>query len=117
MGESSGVNSPGGSRSVGGSAFIGHIGDVTAVSIGGMIVNNLNSTVWKSNPVWSRGRISVSLLILFKFSTTIIVSYAVLVSVGGGGVVVLFMSIGGGSCRDAKSSRDEGSKNNNSLKI
>ena len=51
MGESSGVNSPGGSRSVGGSAFIGHIGDVTAVSIGGMIVNNLNSTVWKSNPV------------------------------------------------------------------
>ena len=51
MGGSSGVNSPGGSRSVGRSSLIGYIGDVTAVSIGGMIVNNLNSTVRKSNPV------------------------------------------------------------------
>ena len=110
------MNRLGGSGSVGGNALVGHIGDVTAVSVGGVIGDDLGSAVGESNPVGSGGGVSVPLLVLGEVSAAIVVGYAVLVGVGGGGVVVGFCAIGGRTGGGAHSGGDKGGKDDNSLK-
>merc|ERR1719309_1311927 len=72
------------SRSVriAGYSFIGDILNVSGVSIS-TIVDHLSPAIRKSHPVCTRGGVSISLLLLSKVSSTVVITDSILVSIQG----------------------------------
>merc|ERR1712038_273075 len=72
------------SRSVriAGYSFIGDILNVSRVSIC-TIVDHLSPAIRKSHPVCTRGGVSISLLLLSKVSSTVVITDSILVSIQG----------------------------------
>merc|ERR1712106_66635 len=68
------------SSSIAGNSFIGDILDVSRVSISA-IVDNLSPAIRKSHPVAARGGVTISLLLLSKVISTVVVTYSILVGV------------------------------------
>merc|ERR1719350_1123596 len=66
--------------SIAGDSFIGDILDVSRVSISA-IVDHLSPAIRKSHPVGARGGVSISLLLLSKVSSTVVITHSVLVSI------------------------------------
>merc|ERR1719369_2232449 len=72
------------SRSVriAGYSFVGDILNVSRVSIS-TIVDHLSPAIRKSHPVCTRGGVSISLLLLSKVSSTVVITDSILVSIQG----------------------------------
>merc|ERR1719430_2465059 len=72
------------SRSVGiaGYSFIGDILNISRVPIS-TIVDHLSPAIRKSHPVCTRGGVSISLLLLSKVSSTVVITDSILVSIQG----------------------------------
>merc|ERR1712055_386434 len=72
------------SRSVriAGYSFIGDILNISRVSIS-TIVDHLSPAIRKSHPVCTRGGVSISLLLLSKVSSTVVIADSILVSIQG----------------------------------
>merc|ERR1712106_671904 len=68
------------SSSIAGNSFIGDILNVSRVSISA-IVDNLSPAIRKSHPVAARGGVTISLLLLSKVISTVVVTYSILVGV------------------------------------
>ena len=66
--------------SIAGNSFIGDILDVSRVSISA-IVDHLSPAIRKSHPVGARGGVSISLLLLSKVSSTVVITHSILVSI------------------------------------
>merc|ERR1719430_322421 len=74
----SGMNSR--SVRIAGYSFIGHILNISRVSIS-TIVDHLSPAIRKSHPVCTRGGVSISLLLLSKVSSTVVITDSILVSI------------------------------------
>ena len=68
-------------RSITSVSFIHNLGNVTRISIGCVISNNLSTTIRKSYTVLSGCRIAITFFILTKVGATVIVLNGILVSV------------------------------------
>merc|ERR1719427_2300691 len=68
------------SGSIAGYSFIGDILNVSRVSIS-TIVDHLSPAIRKSHPVCTRGGVSISLLLLSKVSSTVVITDSILVSI------------------------------------
>ena len=66
--------------SIAGNSFIGDVLDVSRVSISA-IVDHLSPAIRKSHPVGARCGVSISLLLLSKVGSTVVITHSVLVSV------------------------------------
>merc|ERR1711892_1114876 len=92
--------------SIAGNTFIGDILDVSRVSISA-VVDHLSPAVRKSHPVGARGGVSISLLLLGKVSSTVVITDSILESIqgrlskvrGGRGGIALGSRGGGGSSK------------------
>merc|ERR1712123_222836 len=90
--------------SIAGNTFIGDILDVSRVSISA-VVDHLSPAVRKSHPVGARGGVSISLLLLGKVSSTVVITDSILESIqsrlskvkGGRGGIALGSRGGRGS--------------------
>jgi len=90
--------------SIAGNTFISDILDVSRVSISA-VVDHLSPAVRKSHPVGARGGVSISLLLLGKVSSTVVITDSILESIqsrlskvrGGRGGIALGSRGGGGS--------------------
>merc|ERR1719378_480872 len=98
------------SRSVGGDSLIGDLSNISTVGISSVVVDNLGSAIRKSNSVGSRGGVSISILLLIKVSSAVVISYSILVSIDRG---VIIDGLGSVSLREGSS--QEGGENNSSL--
>merc|ERR1711970_1332590 len=67
---------------VAGYSFIGDILNISGVSISA-IVDHLSPAIRKSHPVCTRGGVSISLLLLSKVSSTVVITDSILVSIQG----------------------------------
>merc|ERR1712123_292376 len=74
------------SSSIAGNSFIGYILDVSRVSISA-IVDNLSPAIRKSHPVAARGGVTISLLLLSKVISTVVVTHSILVGVHWGLII------------------------------
>merc|ERR1712106_1077120 len=74
------------SSSIAGDSFIGDILDVSRVSISA-IVDNLSPAIRKSHPVAARGGVTISLLLLSKVISTVVVTHSILVGVHWGLII------------------------------
>merc|ERR1719435_418356 len=68
------------SGSIAGYSFIGDILNVSRVSISA-IVDHLSPAIRKSHSVCTRGGVSISLLLLNKVSSTVVITDSILVSI------------------------------------
>merc|ERR550519_234733 len=68
------------SGSIAGYSFIGDILNVSRVAIS-TIVDHLSPAIRKSHPVCTRGGVSISLLLLSKVSSTVVITDSILVSI------------------------------------
>merc|ERR1712128_298641 len=102
----SGMNSWCGS--IAGNTFISDILDVSRVSISA-VVDHLSPAVRKSHPVGARGGVSISLLLLGKVSSTVVITDSILESIqsrlskvrgGRGGIALRSRGGGKGICED-----------------
>ena len=57
------------------------IGHIASVGISYTVGDNLSATIWKSNPVGSKGGVTIPLFILAKICTRVIVSNGILVGI------------------------------------
>merc|ERR1712128_362560 len=94
--------------SIAGNTFIGYILDVSRVSISA-VVDHLSPAVRKSHPVGARGGVSISLLLLGKVSSTVVITNSILESIqsrlskvrgGRGGISLGSRGSGKGSGED-----------------
>merc|ERR1739838_681964 len=74
------------SSSIAGNSFIGDILDVSRVSISA-IVDKLSPAIRKSHPVAARGGVAISLLLLSKVISTVVVTHSILVGVHWGLII------------------------------
>merc|ERR1712106_458783 len=74
------------SSSIAGNSFIGDILDVSRASISA-IVDNLSPAIRKSHPVAARGGVTISLLLLSKVISTVVVTHSILVGVHWGLII------------------------------
>merc|ERR1712106_130659 len=74
------------SSSIAGNSFIGDILNVSRVSISA-IVDNLSPAIRKSHPVAARGGVTISLLLLSKVISTVVVTHSILVGVHWGLII------------------------------
>merc|ERR1712106_656570 len=74
------------SSSIAGNSFIGDILDVSRVSISA-IVDNLSPAIRKSHPVAARGGVTISLLLLSKVISTVVVTHSILVGIHWGLII------------------------------
>merc|ERR1712106_1149137 len=74
------------SSSIAGDSFIGDILDVSRVSISA-IVDNLSPAIRKSHPVAARGGVTISLLLLSKVISTVVVTHSILVGIHWGLII------------------------------
>merc|ERR1712106_686796 len=65
---------------IAGDSFMGDILDVSRVSISA-IVDNLSPAIRKSHPVAARGGVTISLLLLSKVISTVVVTHSILVGI------------------------------------
>merc|ERR1712168_1038472 len=70
------------SSSVASNPLIGDICNVSRLPIS-TIVDPLSPAIRKSHPVCTRGGVSISLLFLCKVSSTVVITYSILVSIQG----------------------------------
>ena len=103
-------------RSVGRNSFIGDLSNITAVCISSVVGDNLGSAIRKSNPVGSRGCVSISLLVLAVPGSAVIISNSVLVGVHCRLIIGWFRGVPRGR-REAQGSGNKAAQNNNSLQI
>ena len=66
--------------SIAGNSFIGNINNISRVSICA-VVDNLSSAIRKSNSVGARGGVAISLLLLGKVSSAVVIVDSILVSI------------------------------------
>ena len=66
---------------VGSYSFICNLGDVARVGIGGSVGDDLGTTIGKSDTVWSRCGIAVTLFALSEGSLAVIISYGIFVGI------------------------------------
>merc|ERR1712106_1002359 len=71
---------------IAGDSFIGDILDVSRVSISA-IVDNLSPAIRKSHPVAARGGVTISLLLLSKVISTVVVTHSILVGIHWGLII------------------------------
>ena len=107
-----------GRRSVFGFTSVFDVSDVSAMSIVNMVSHNLESAIGKSNTVFARGSISVTVFILTKVSSRVVIGHSILVivhrrdiGISGG------RSVGRGSGRGSQSGSKKGGEGNDGLKI
>ena len=62
-------------------SFIHNLGNVTRISIGCVISNNLSTTIWKSYTVLSGCRIAITFFILTKVYSAVFIFYTILICV------------------------------------
>merc|ERR1712106_616909 len=74
------------SSSIAGNSLIGDILDVSRVSISA-IVDNLSPAIRKSHPVAARGGVTISLLLLSKVISTVVVTHSILVGIHWGLII------------------------------
>merc|ERR1712106_1163532 len=74
------------SSSIAGNSFIGDILDVSRASISA-IVDNLSPAIRKSHPVAARGGVTISLLLLSKVISTVVVTHSILVGIHWGLII------------------------------
>merc|ERR550519_2070957 len=101
-------------RSVVGNAFIGNLSNIATVGISSVVVDHLGSAVRESNSVGSRGGVAISLFILAELGSAVVISNAVLISIGSRLVIRRLRSVARGN---AKGSSHQGGQNDNSLHI
>jgi len=64
-----------------GLAFVLHIGNISRVSISGVVGHNLGATVWKSNTVLSICGIAIPVLVLGKVGTRVVIGNSITILV------------------------------------
>ena len=62
-------------------SFVGNLGNISGVSISGSVGDSLDTAIWKSYSVRSRGGVTVTLFVLVEVSLAVVISYGVFVSV------------------------------------
>ena len=102
-------------RSVVGNSLIADISNISTVGISNVVVDHLGPAVRKSHSVGSTGGVAVSLLILTKLGSTVVISHAILVGIDSRLVIGGLRSVARGSGH-AKGSTEQGGESNNSLK-
>ena len=105
------------SRTVGGHALVGHVGDVAAVGIGHVVVDVLHPAVGQSHSVGAAGGVAVPLLLLTEVGAAVVVGNAVLVGVDGGLLMVAATVAGSAASRKslAKGGADNHGEDEESL--
>ena len=96
-------------------SLIGDISNITTVGISNVVVDHLGPAVRKSYSVGSTGGVAISLLILTKLGSTVVISYSILEGIDSRLVIGGLRSVARGS-RQAKGSTEQGGENDNSLK-
>ena len=86
----------GGSGGVLGLAGVGHISNITAVGVGNLVVDSLQSAVGKGDAVRAGGGVPVSVLSGLEVGTGVVVGNGVVVGVHGGLVVFGLSGVVGG---------------------
>ena len=104
-----------GGRSVVGNSLIADISNITTVGISNVVVDHLGPAVRKSYSVGSTGGVAISLLILTKLGSTVVISHAILVGIDGRLVIGGLRSVARGSGH-AKGSAEEGREGDSGLK-
>merc|ERR1711905_90646 len=69
-------------RSIVGSTFIRDINNIATVGISSVVVDHLGSAVRESNSIGSRGGVAISLFICAKLGSAVVISNAILISIG-----------------------------------
>merc|ERR1719209_2769892 len=103
-------------RSVVGNSLIADISNISTVGISNVVVDHLGPAVRKSHSVGSTGGVAVSLLILTKLGSTVVISHAILVGIDGRLVIGGLRGVARGSGH-AKGSTEQGGESDNSLHV
>merc|ERR1711970_1626003 len=103
-------------RSVMGNAFIGNFSNIATVGISSVVVDHLGSAVRESNSIGSRGGVAISLFICAKLGSAVVISNAVLISIGSRLVIRGLSSITRSSSH-TKGSSQQGGQNDDSLHV
>merc|ERR1719308_622562 len=103
-------------RSVVGNSLIGDISNITTVGISNIVVDHLGPAVRKSYSIGSTGGVTISLLILTKLGSTVVISHSILEGIDGRLVIGGLRSVARGSGQ-AKGSSEQGGDNDNSLHL
>merc|ERR1719244_744983 len=103
-------------RSVVGNAFIGNLSNIATVGISSVVVDHLGSAVRESNSVGSRSGVAISLFILAKLGSAVVISNTVLVSIDSRLIIRRLRSIARSS-RHTKGSSQQSGQNDDSLHV
>ena len=57
------------------------ISNIARIGISNIVVDNLGAAVWKSNPVFAIGGISIPVLVLGKVDTGVVICYSIAILV------------------------------------
>merc|ERR1712055_592300 len=114
--DSMGNSRVGRGRSVVGNSLVGNFSNIATVGISGVVVDHLGSAVRESNSVGSRGGVAISLLILAELGSAVVISNAVLISIGSRLVIRGLRSITRSS-RHTKGSSQQSGQNDDSLHV
>merc|ERR1719228_2534060 len=100
-------------RSVVGNSLIADISNISTEGISNVVVDHLGPAVRKSHSVGSTGGVAVSLLILTKLGSTVVISHAILVGIDGRLVIGCWLrSVARGSGH-AKGGTEQGRESDN----
>merc|ERR1712055_296902 len=80
--DSMGNSRVGRGRSVVGNSLVGNFSNIATVGISSVVVDHLGSAVRESNSIGSRGGVAISLFIRTKLGSAVVISNAVLISIG-----------------------------------
>ena len=83
------------SWSIGSMAFIGNFGNVTGISVSGVVSYSLGTAIGKEYTVLTLGGITITLFVLSEVSTTVVILNSIFISVYCWGIFVYWsLSIG-----------------------
>merc|ERR1711887_474450 len=114
--DSMGNSRMGRGRSVVWNSLIGNFSNIATVGISSVVVDHLGSAVRESNSIGSRGGVAISLFIRAKLGSAVVISNAVLISIGSRLVIRGLRSITRSS-RHTKGSSQQGGQNDDSLHV
>merc|ERR550519_812208 len=103
-------------RSVVGDSLVGDFSNIATVGISSVVADHLGSAVRESNSVGSSGGVAISLLLLVKLGTTVVISNSVLVSIDSRLIIRRLRSVARSS-RHTKGSSQQGGQNDDSLHV
>ena len=74
-----------------GLTLVSHISNVARVGISNVVGDNLGATVWKSNTVFTSGGIAISVLVLGKVGTRVVISNSITILIDSWAIIFWLM--------------------------